>query len=123
MQNTSQNYASYNVLARKALIAGVPIVTLLILLGLILLTAVLGVSALGLLRGIIIPLLLGGVLFSVRVMCMDDSRAMEAVLWDFKGAITRLQCRSNVTSFSSVDESLKKRKEQINEFYKSYNIK
>jgi type IV secretion system protein VirB3 len=111
------------VLARKALIFGVPIVTLLLFLGLILLTAVVGVMSMGFLKGIIIPILLAAGLFSIRVICMDDSRAIEAVTWDLKGAMTRLVCRSSITSFTSVDESIKKRKEVISEFYKINNFK
>ena len=123
MSKGQQRYASYNVLARKALIFGVPIIALVSFLVAILFTGVIGVSWLGFPRGIILPLILAGLLFTVRVMCMDDSRAMEGVLWDFKGALTRLLCRSTVTSFTSTNDSKAKRREQIHEFYKLHNVK
>lgn len=123
MKIDKQRYASYNVLARKALVFGVPIIALISFLVAILFTAVIGVSWLGFPRGVIIPLILVGLLFTIRVMCMADSRAMEGVIWDFKGSITRLLCRSNVTSFTSTNDSKKKRRERIHEFYKLYNVK
>jgi type IV secretion system protein VirB3 len=118
MSSELQKYASYNVLARKALIVGVPIITLISFLVAMLFTFVLGMLFMGLLQGLIIPIILACILFMIRVKCMDDSRAMEGVMWDLKGALTRLQCRSTITSFTSNDTSISKRREQINEFYK-----
>lgn len=118
-----QKYASYNVLARKALIYGVPIITLVLFIALILLTGIVGILWLGLIKGIIAPLLLTGILFVIRIMCMDDSRAMESVVWDLKGIMTRLICRSNVTSFTSINDCKTKRREHIHEFYQAHSIK
>ncbi len=118
MNSELQKYASYNVLARKALICGIPIITLISFLVAMLFTGVLGIMWLGLLKGIITPLLFGMGLFIIRVKCMDDSRAMEGVVWDLKGGMTRLVCRSNVTSFTSTNECKIKRKKDIHEFYK-----
>jgi len=112
-----KQYASYNVLARKALIAGVPIISLLIMLMLILVTSVLGVMWFGLAKAFIIPILLGLLLFGIRIKCMEDSRAMEDVLWDAKGAMSRVVCRSNVTSFTSYHTCPKARRAQINDFF------
>jgi len=123
MNKELEKFASYNVLARKALIFGVPILTLISFLGTMLLTGALGIAFWGFPKGIIIPLLLGVGLFVVRVKCMDDSRAMEDVVWDIKGAMARLRCRSTVTSFTSIDESDKNRRERIHEFYKFNNLK
>ena len=122
MREPLQKYASYNVLARKALMAGVPVITLIIIITLILFTGVIGILTMGLIKGVITPLLLCALLFYIRVKCIDDSRAMEGVMWDLKGALSRLKCRSNVTSFTSIDESDKKRRSQINEFYQLNNI-
>jgi type IV secretory pathway VirB3-like protein len=118
-----QKYASYNVLARKALIYGVPIIPLVTLLIAILFTGFIGITSLGFTRGIIVPLILTGLLFFVRVISLDDSRAIESIIWDFKAAMTRLICRSSVTSFTSIDDSKEKRRALINEFYKCHNIK
>ena len=92
MSNEIQKHASYNVLARKSLIGGVPIITLVVFLFLILVTGFLGGVMIGA-YGLIIPLILICVLFWIRIQCMDNSRAMESLWWDFKGWITRLQCR------------------------------
>lgn len=119
MRKEIQEYASYNVLARKPLIAGVPIITLLIFLCLILITGFGGILLFGIGKGLIIPIILGVLLFSVRIKCMDDSRAMEGVWWDVKGAISRLICQSSVTSFTSTNDSLKRRKEYVREWIKN----
>ncbi len=119
MRKEIQEYASYNVLARKPLIAGVPIITLLIFLCLILTTGFGGILLFGIGKGLIIPIILGVLLFSVRIKCMDDSRAMEGVWWDVKGAISRLICQSSVTSFTSTNDSLKRRKEYVREWIKN----
>lgn len=123
MEKKIQEFASYNVLARKALIFGVPVITLFLCIVAMLITGVIGVALGGLIKGMVVPLLLGVVVFVIRVKCMDDSRAMEDVMWDLKGALTRLICRSNVTSFTSTNDSLAKRKEDIREFYKFHNLK
>ena len=123
MRNNIQEYASYNVLARKALIFGVPVVTLFLFIVAMLITGVFGIALLGAVKGMVIPLILGATVFVIRVKCMDDSRAMEGVAWDLKGALTRIKCRSNVTSFTSTNDSLAKRKEDIREFYKFHNLK
>lgn len=119
MKKEIQEYASYNVLARKPLIAGVPIITLLIFLCLILITGFGGILLFGIGKGLIIPIILGILLFCVRIKCMDDSRAMEGVWWDIKGAISRLICQSSITSFTSTNDSLKRRKENVREWIKN----
>ena len=119
MQKEIQEYASYNVLARKPLIAGVPIITLLTFLCLILITGFGGILLLGIGKGLIIPIILGFILFCIRIKCMDDSRAMEGVWWDVKGAMSRLICQSTVTSFTSIDNSPKRRKENVREWIKN----
>lgn len=122
-ENEKKLYASYNVLARKALVLGVPIVTLVVLCISIMLSSILGIAYFGDIRAAILPILLACFLFFVRVISLDDSRAMEGYLWDIKGLLTRFVCRSTVTSFTAVDDSLIKRKETINEFFKTHNIK
>jgi len=121
MDDPKQLYASYNVLARKALVFGVPIITLVILLILTLVTAALGIITLGFFKGIIAPIICVGTLFVIRVMCMDDSRAMEDVYWNARGLLSRLKCRSNVISYSSDDGTVTRRRETINDFFKNVN--
>ena len=116
MSDEIQKYASYNVLSRKALIGGVPIITLVVFLFLILITGFLGAVVVGL-YGLIIPFILVCILFWIRGQCLENSRAMESVWWDFKGWLTRLQCRSSITSFTSTDNSLTKRREVIREWF------
>nr|WP_017111676.1 VirB3 family type IV secretion system protein [Vibrio tasmaniensis] len=122
MREEIQEYASYNVLARKPLIAGVPIITLLIFLCLILITGFGGILLLGIGKGLIVPIILALLLFCIRIKCMDDSRAMEGVWWDVKGAMTRLTCQSSVTSFTSTNDSPKRRKEHVREWIKNNRV-
>ena len=115
-----EQYASYNVLARKPLLGGVPIITLVIFLCLILVSAFGGVLLFGFAKGLIVPIILCTILFTIRIKCMDDSRAVDAFAWDMKGVITRIICRSSVTSYTSTDDSPKRRKEKISDWYKHY---
>lgn len=119
MAEETQKYASYNVLSRNALIFGIPIITLVIFLCLMLATAFIGGSFFGI-YGLIVPLLLGCCLFWVKIECQNNSRAMESLWWDFKGWITRVKCRSSITSFTSTNDTLKKRKEKIREWFASH---
>ncbi|UJF17257.1 conjugal transfer protein traD [Vibrio sp. SS-MA-C1-2] len=102
-------YASYNVLARKALIAGVPILTLLTFLCFMLITGFGGMMLFGFAKGLIIPSLLAMLLFFIRIKCIDDSRAMEGLKWDINSLFYRMLCRSSVISFSATDETNKQR--------------
>lgn len=113
-----QKYASYNVLSRKALIWGIPTITLIVFLILMLITATLGIILYGIYNGIIIPFLLSILLFMIRIKCMDDSRAIDGIMWDIKGIFIRIACHSNVISLTSFDIRDKKRKELIYDFYK-----
>ena len=119
MSNKAQEYASYNVLARKPLIAGVPIIMLLVFLCLILITGGAGLLLFGPSIGLIIPAILSVLLFCIRIMCMDNSRAMDGVWWNIKGALTRLICQSSVTSFTSTNDSQKGRRENVREWFKN----
>ncbi|EOW9469051.1 VirB3 family type IV secretion system protein [Vibrio cholerae] len=120
----TQEYASYNVLARKPLIMGVPIITLVVFLLLMLLTGLGGMLMFGFAKALIMPILLFVTLLFIRLRCMTDSRAMESMWWDTKAAISRLICQSEVTSFTSTDDSHTRRRARINEWYKNYsNIK
>lgn len=117
-----QQYAGYNVLARKPLIGGVPIITLLILLSLMLVTGIVGIVLMGLGKGLILPALLGFLLFLIRLKCMDDSRAMESVWWESKGALSRVLCQSSVASFTSTTDSEKKRKDSVIDWFKNHTL-
>lgn len=114
-----QKYASYNALARKALIFGIPIVTLVIFICLIMVTGFGGVVLFGAAKGAIIPLMLCLVLFVIKIKCESDSRAMEALWFDIKGALYRLRCGSKVLSFTSTDDSPTRRKANVREWFKN----
>ncbi|MGL4666591.1 MAG: hypothetical protein ACRCWR_01520 [Saezia sp.] len=119
MPKQTQEYASYNVLARKPLIAGVPIITLLVFLCLMLVTGFGGIILLGVGAGLVFPTILAFALFCVRIACMDDSRAMDGVWWNVKGALTRVQCNSLITSFTSTDHSAIRRKQHVRDWFKN----
>ena len=113
-----QKYASYNALARKALVMGIPIITLLIFASLMMGTGFGGVMLFGL-KGLITPLALCIVLLFIKVKCESDSRAMESVFWDIKGALYRLRCKASVISFNSLDNTPKRRKGHVREWFKN----
>ena len=119
MEENKDEYLTYNVLARKPLIWGVPVITLVTFLCLMLLTGFAGIATLGIMKGMIFPTLLALILFFIRLVCIDNSRAMESLWWDIKGTLFRLRCQSSVVSFTSTDNSLKKRKEHIIEWFKN----
>lgn len=119
MPKETQEYASYNVLARKPLIAGVPIITLLVFLCLMLVTGAGGIFLLGVGGGLIAPTLLAVMLFFIRIKCMDNSRAMSGVWWDVKGALSRIICHSIVTSFTSANDSATRRKQNVRDWIKN----
>jgi low affinity Fe/Cu permease len=114
-----QKYAGYNVLARKALMAGIPILTLIIFLCLITVTAIGGLLIFGDERTLIIPTILSFMLFAVKVACTDDSRAMDKLAWDIRGMFYRLRCQSKIVSFTSTDTSEKRRKKNVHEWFKN----
>ncbi len=114
-----QEYASYNVLARRPLMLGVPIIPLLVLLMLMAASFFAGIYWLGR-AGLVFPLFFAGVLFAVRLMCMENSRAIESLKWDSKGALSRLRCQSSVVSLSSTDDTQKRRKAYVSQFLKDY---
>ncbi|MBS0044845.1 hypothetical protein KFE26_21495 [Shewanella sp. M16] len=117
--NEKQKYASYNVMARKGLMFGIPIITLVIFVCLIMITGFGGIVLFDL-KGLIMPLILIVILFGIRFQCESDSRAMEAVWWDLKGVFYRVRCKSNVTSFtSSPVDSPSRRKENVREWLKN----
>ena len=115
-----QEYASYNVLARKPLMFGVPpIITFLILLVLIVASFFAGIVLFGA-AGLIAPLFFVALLFGIRLVCMDDSRAMESVMWNVRGALSRVLCQSSVVSFTSTNDTSKKRKDHVRQFFKDH---
>lgn len=117
--NEKQKYASYNVMARKGLIFGIPIITLVIFACLIMLTGFGGMLTFGV-KALVIPLILVFILFGIKIKCESDSRAMEAVWWDIKGGFYRLRCRSSVISFtSSPVHSISRRHKNVIEWVKN----
>jgi type IV secretion system protein VirB3 len=115
-----EKFATYNGLARVALMYGIPIIPLISLCIAALFTGVIGIMLVGVIKGLVLPIICMAMLFGIRVMCLDDSRAIEALTWDIKGALTRVICRSTVTSYTSINETKSKRKDVIREFYKQH---
>ena len=122
MEAKKDEYLTYNVLARKPLIWGVPVITLVALLCLMLLTGFAGVATLGMTKGLIFPALLTILLFFIRIVCIDNSRAMESLWWDIKGTLFRLRCQSSIVSFTSTDDSIKKRRQNVIEWFKNNTV-
>jgi len=118
MNTEKTQYASYNVLNRKALIAGIPIITLVILLCVALALAAIGMKLFGIV-GLMPSMLVLFVLFVIRVLCQDDSRALDRIAWSLKATWYRFKCRSTITSFTSVCSSTTKRKQNAREFFKN----
>ena len=114
-----QKYASYNALARKPLIFGIPIQTLVIFMCLIMVTGFGGVMMFGAAKGLVAPLVLCFVLFAIKIKCENDSRAMEALWFDIKGALYRLRCGSKILSLTSTDNSPTRRKHNVREWFKN----
>lgn len=118
MSNEIQEYASHNAMARVSLIFGVPIMTLLAFLILMLVTGGVGFFFFGVM-GLITPLMLLFVLFGIRILCLENPNAMTELKWKAKAYIYRLQCRSMVTSFTSTDTPQKRRMHHVREWIKN----
>ncbi len=114
-----QEYASYNALARQSLMFGVPIITLMIFLLLMLLSGFGGVAMFGALGLIPVGVLFAG-LFVIRIKCMSNTRAMEEVRWELKGAWLRLRCRASVVSFTAFHGPITRRKHHVREWFKHH---
>ena len=118
MDKAETQYASYNVLSRKALIFGVPILLLVSILCAALVT---GFSALFIwgMKGMLVPVLFAFALLGVRIQCQDDSRAMDRLRWNAKSGLSRLRCQSTITSFTHLNVSPMKRKQDVKDFFKN----
>ena len=114
-----RKFACYNALNRNGLIGGVPIITLVIICALMLFTGIAGALLFGDFRAAIVPGLLALGLLFIKIICTDNSRAMESLWWDIKGAVFKIRCGSSVASFSSSSDSQKQRKVEISEWFKN----
>lgn len=112
-------YLSYNMLARKPLVGGVPLMLGLAMLIAIVITVFIAVLAESILLATI-PFVLLISLFVIKFLCEDDSRAVDKMKWTVKGVLLRLQHQSMVINISPQLTSSKKRSERINDFYKQY---
>ncbi|HHY0508169.1 TPA: conjugal transfer protein TraD [Vibrio parahaemolyticus] len=115
---TRDQYASYQSLARKPLVAGIPVIALVIGCGLMLLTGFLGLAFFGA-KGLVLPALIALVLLYIRIRSMEDSRAIEEMKWEAKGFLTRLRCQSSMISFTSIDDHPIRRKQHVSEWLKN----
>ncbi|TLS73427.1 hypothetical protein [Photobacterium damselae] len=119
MLNEKEQFFSYNMLARKPLVGGVPLMLGLSLLVAIVLTAFIAVIAGSILIGTI-PFTLIICLFVIKFICEDDSTAVDKMQWVAKGFLLRLKHKSMYLTISPELSSCKKRSERINDFFKLY---
>ncbi|GIU48876.1 hypothetical protein TUM4438_31250 [Shewanella sairae] len=121
-ENEQQNqdlYASYNMLARKPLMFGVPLLTLIaIAFGVVVSTGagMLFLESIPLI--LITPITLICILFGLRILCENDSRAMDNLAWVVKGFALRLKVKSTVCSISPQLDAPELKKEKIHDFFK-----
>lgn len=124
MEDTQERtkFASYNSLARKPLLMGVPVIMLVLGSALMLLTGVLGWLLIGA-KGLVFPALILLFLFYLRIRSFSDSRASEEIIWEIRGLISRLRCRSSIVSYSSIDGSTIRSKKDVSEWIKNNTTK
>ena len=115
-----QEYASFNVLSRKPLVMGVPIMILVGFSFAILGSAVFGFILFPIKVAFIIPAILLFGLVVIKFMCEEKSNAMDDLQWTIKGALMRLEQKSIIFSVSPHSDSESMRKEKIHEFFKKY---
>ncbi|WHP52923.1 MULTISPECIES: VirB3 family type IV secretion system protein [Vibrio harveyi group] len=119
-ENEKTEYATYNSLTRKALVGGVPLMILVGFSFAIIISLVVGFSILPTSGALVVPIILCVCLFGIKVMCEENSNAMDNVSWVIKGALLRLKSKSIVCSISPQADSDAKRKVKINEFFKQF---
>ncbi|WP_050799218.1 hypothetical protein [Vibrio ichthyoenteri] len=119
MEKEQDEYLSYNMLARKPLVGGVPLMLGLLMLILIVFTTFIAVF-LGSILFATIPFSLAISLFVIKFLCEDDSRAVDKIKWTMKGLALRLVHHSMTIQVSPQLTSKKKRSERINDFFKQY---
>ncbi len=111
-------YASYNSLARKPLMLGIPVIPLVLgTLGM-LFSGWGGLIIFGI-EGLLFPAFIALGLLYIRIRSMGDSRAIDDMKWQAKGFLTRLRCQSNTSSFTSFDNHPARRKQYVSEWFKN----
>lgn len=120
MNNNDNEYLSYNALARKSLVWGVPLILGIVLLAAIIVSVFLAALVSSLFS--IITLALIGLIFFIKFKSESDSMAIDKVKWIIKGGILRLKHFSfkRLDIKSGIDNQNRK-KERINDFFKQYN--
>ncbi|WP_372378896.1 conjugal transfer protein TraD [Vibrio natriegens] len=113
-----EQYASYNSLARKPLMLGIPIIPLIMGALLMLIIGWVGLSFFGV-KGLVFPAFIVSGLLYIRIRSMEDSRAIDDMKWEAKGFLTRLRCQSNTISFTSIDNHPFRRKQHVSEWFKN----
>jgi type IV secretion system protein VirB3 len=113
--STEDEYASYNGMNRPALAMGIPLMPLLFGGFLIVFGGFLGLMLIGG-YGLIFPVIVGLVLFIIRLICEDDPNAMKIISWRLKGSCLRLGQKHDVLILTSGDE--KKKVSHAKRFFK-----
>ncbi|ARR51915.1 hypothetical protein ETN89_19920 (plasmid) [Photobacterium damselae subsp. damselae] len=113
-------YVTYNALARKSLVWGVPLILGIILLASIILSLFLAVLVSSLF--FVVTFLLVAFVFFIKFTSESDSMAFDKVKWTVKGGVLRLKHLSykRLDAKCGIDNP-KRKKERINDFFKQYN--
>lgn len=113
-------YLSFNAMSRKPQVFGIPMMILVFSGIFIVLSAIAGALFFEDVRALFFPLLGIAWLFIVRLVSVNDSRAMEKLSWRLKGLIYLFKCRSSVASFSSnINKNDKEVKRYVSEYFKN----
>lgn len=103
-ENKKVEYITYNGFNRPALVFGVPLL-LLVGLGMFALVGFFGMIILfDFFKALIIPFLVGIILFIVRAMCETDPNAMRVAKLRLKGLLKKFSQGNSIISFHSGNE-------------------
>lgn len=114
-----EKFSSFNGFSRPALAFGVPIVFFSICIVVMLISFFLGIILAGILYACIIPLIIAGLLFYIRLITEQNINALELLQLNLKSIIFRLKYAKNMSSISlgTSAYSFKERKENVKNFF------
>lgn len=115
-------YVSYNALARKSLVWGVPLLLGLALLAIFIVSVFISVLLKSMLFAII-PMSIAILTLVIKFISESDSMATDKAIWAIKGFMLRIKHLSfkQLTVSSQVGNA--KKRERINDFFKRYRVK
>ncbi|UCQ29608.1 VirB3 family type IV secretion system protein (plasmid) [Edwardsiella tarda] len=101
MNEDEKNYATYNGLNRPAMVAGVPLILLLVV-GFLAVFGGFAAILLWGLSGLLVPSLCFLFLFIIRLICENDPNALRVLKLQLNGLFLKVKHRDVVIGFSSV---------------------